>query len=242
MESDEIVNSAIASFQVSKKNYLDATAKKVAPPPPERAFDSIFVLKKKAIFEAESGLNNLQNEIQVGMQIVMDVMEREDPTHFHEMMTWLSENEEMIASTMQAAATKQSPVNEMPFPPAILSAIYAIVKTLMANQKFEQAAHAIHVCLSADANILSYWITYSSILQSMHDDVSALYALQVALTLDDNNPYTHAYIAKSWIALSQPQEAQKSLQTALQLCTNSHFQNLIDYCLALNAYCDKQAA
>jgi len=241
MTADKTINEIEKQVERLNEMYIEEVGKSVLPPPPNQAFESFETKKRKAVLEAKNSLSEINSEVQKGMQLIMKFLKEKHPSKYDGLKVWFDKNKTNFLEALQStsAVTSRSNQKPIPIPETFAETIDEIVTYFIDNNQFDEAANVMLICVSLKPQSLPDWIKYSSILQRNHDDIGALYALQIALALNSNNPFTYAHIARSWVALKQPKEAQENLKIALHFCEGvDECENLIDYCKALNAYCE----
>ena len=228
------------------EKFLKEVEKSVLPPPPEKAFDSIVVLRKKAVDEARLGLKILKENYEQGIEAILELLKTQDPANYRALGAWFVNHthaiEKLLADEAEFSST-ESLADKLKFPRKLLAVMYASVQDLFKQSKYAEAASAILICINFEPKVFDFWFTYGQILQAKRDDVGALYAFQTGLIFDENNPSAYGHMAKSWIALSQPAEALECINLALKFSEgNSGAADFIDYCHGIFNYCKKQLA
>ncbi len=243
MELNDLIQRLTKQTDSLVNSMLKEVESNVQPPPPENNFEPIQVLQKKASEAIQNDLSAVQTNLQMGFKVIVESLSK-DPLQYEKLTTWFTTHIDDIQSSM-AEGNKfeqtESLAQKLNFPEELLTTIYGITLGLMDEKQYEQAAAVSIVCLTIEPRVFSFWFTYGKILQLLQTDDAALYAFQMALTFDKCNPYVYAYMAKSWIALNMPEEANSCLLSALQYCEgNKDDDDLVHYCYSLQAYCNQQ--
>jgi len=240
-EALEIISKQNADIE---SKYLQKVEKSVLAPPPDKAFESLALLRKKAVLEAKNEIHAVNASIDKGAIYILEYLKKHSPDQFEQLTAWFMQNTDIMINSFASEATsdeEESLAHKINFPPELLNLMYTTACKLFDLKDYDKAAAAITVCIAFEPLIYDLWFAYGSFLQAKHDDVGALYAFQMAQILDDENPSVYAYMAISWLALSKPDEARQSIRTALDHCKDKEgYEDFKDYCYGLHAYCDKQ--
>ena len=199
----------------------------VQPPIAHKAFESHEMLKKKAVQAFLEDMNNIQHGMEQGLIALKEAC-AEHPETFDQLASALIKN----ASTEESEESQAQDVN------LLINTIYEIALSLSKENKIEKAALVLELCIALNPFIFDIWFLYGKLLQVMHHDRAALYAFQMGAFLKADNPYCYAHIAKSWIALGAPHEANASIATALNLFHKKDDEALFSYCEALHTYAE----
>jgi len=227
-----------------EENYLKKIESSVLPPPPERAFESIATLRKKAVLEAKNEMKAINGSLETGVTCILEHLKEHSPEQFEELSSWFMQHTDAMIDCLKADDTSsndESLAQKLSFPQELLNNMRQAAQHFFDEKEYDKAAAAMTVCIAFDGKIFEFWLFYGSILQANHDDVGALYAFQVAQSFDIANPSVYAYMAKSWVAISMQEEAQQCIMSALDCCKDlDGYEDFRDYCYALHAYSKKQ--
>lgn len=218
--------------------------KSIEEPPPEKRFESVKMLREKAALEVREGLKALQEILDKGLKAVIDALtELKKEEEVRELLDWFENNmdkiDEFLAKRDEGAESKTIE-EQLDFPRKHIISMHEAATYLLQQKKYDEALGAITICLQINPALSPLWFTYGTILQNRGDQEAALYTLQMAGILDEQNPYIPAHMARSWIALNDWSSAEASVKEAKSLCQNfPEYIDLLKYCDELEAWMKK---
>lgn len=231
MDSDDLISKELEIIQNKVKKDAED---KIVTPPPERRFDPITTLKQKAGLEVQEEFNSLKLLTEQGLKAILDTLNEMGKKEEGEtIIAWFKSHPDDILKFIKdkKVSLESSAEQQLDFPRSSLISMYEAAQYLFKKQQYEDALAAISVCLQFNFTLSPLWFTYGRIFQEMENHNMALYAFQIAIVFDDENPLAYAYMARSWMALAEWQHAEKALADARSRAIGKFADD--------NAFCDE---
>lgn len=224
-------------IEESVKNSIDE-------PPPEKRFESVNMIREKAVLDVRESIQALEKILNIGIQsIIFALTELKKEEELRDLLGWFENNMDQIASNSSNEdpdLDSKTAEEQLNFPRKHIIAMHDAATYLMNEKKYDEALAVIAICLQMNPTLSPLWVTYGLILQNRGDHEAALYIFQMAAVLDEQNPYIKAHMARSWIILGNREDAELCVQEAKSLCQNfPEYSDLLQYCTDLESWMQK---
>jgi len=230
METEELIGK-LNKYSDSFYKELEGNAKKAVLIPPEKKLDARY--RKEMEREALNKIRGPKQDFEEGMDIIFRILRIYAPNAYTQVTAWFAEHlDDIITSAMNDREEENEFLQQkFKIPDRLLEVMYGTVEFLTEARRYEEAVKALMICISLNPTIVDFWMQYGHILQNLQQHESALFAFQMAEMFDAENPTLYAYMAKSWLDLEMPIDADECIDKALALCENEDaFAELVDYC------------
>lgn len=187
--------------------------------------------KKKAAFDQRKILQDYQSQIEKGISYVLAVLNEKEPSQAEKLISWFLNHTEDLTNLNNEGQS----LEQLVFPLELLEQIYHVSLTLLENNAIEEAYDVISVCLLFSQSHDQIWFTLGEILERKREYEKALYAFQMAIVLNSENPLSHCHQARLFTLLELWDAALESVEKANILLAKStlEYTQLRDYCRSL---------
>lgn len=227
MEKEEQISKLNDSIEKTTNQIVAAAVSQVDEYPKEQ-FLSFEHRKEKAAINQKQFLDDFNSLLEKGLGAILAVLEKQDPSQAEKLVSWLTNHIETVATMND----NDQFLKELAFPLELLELMYEASLFLLNNNEIDEAHAAISVCLLFSQTHDKIWFTFGDILERKREYEKALYAFQMAIVLNQKNPFSHSHQARLFALLEIWEPALESIEKVSQLVVGREmeYRELIDYC------------